>query len=71
MDCQDINNKSSNSISETLDLHYQHYTSIFGTTTIILTSDPPPPPSIKLIALYYILYKFSSMQLYLYGSLLI
>ena len=35
MDCQDINNKSSNSIPETLDLHYM---SIFRAVTIIITT---------------------------------
>ena len=41
MDCQDINNKSSNSIPETLD---RHYMSIIRAVTIIITTPPTPPP---------------------------
>ena len=39
MDCQ--GNKSSNSIPETLDLHYM---SIIRVVTIIITTPPTPPP---------------------------
>ena len=52
MDCQVINNKSSNFIPETLDLHYM---SINRAVTISITSPPtPPPPPQK--SLYFILY---------------
>ena len=52
MDCQDINNKSSNSIPETLDLHYM---SIIRTVTIILTTPSTPPrPSPSQKSLYFI-----------------
>ena len=54
MDCQDINNKSSNSIPETLDLHYM---SIVRAVTIIITTPPTPPPPHhprNLYTLYYI-----------------
>ena len=64
MDCQDINNKSSNSIPETLDMHY---TSIIWAVTIIITTPPTPSPHpSNLYTLYYIY--FLSFQLSLYGS---
>ena len=55
MDCQDINNKSSNSIPETLD---RHYMSIIRAVTIIITTPqlPPPPPSQNLYTLYIYFY---------------
>ena len=46
MDCQDINNKSSNSIPETLD---RHYMSIIRAVTIIITTPPTPLPPIPEI----------------------
>ena len=53
MDCQDINNKSSNSIQETLHLLY---TSIIWAVTITrITPSPPPPP---LIFILYIIHNF-------------
>ena len=59
-----INNKSSNSISETLDLHYM---SIIRAVTIIITTPPaPPPPPRNFYTLYYIF--FLSFQLSLHGS---
>ena len=67
MDCQDINNKSSNSIPETLDLHY---TSIIRAVTIIIATPPtPPPPHLRNLYTLYI-YIFLSFQLSLYGSYL-
>ena len=63
MDCQDINNKSSNSIPETLDLHYM---SIIRAVTIIITTPPTPPPFPEI----FMLYIFLSFQLSLYGSYL-
>ena len=69
MDCQDINNKSSNSIPETLD---RHYMSIIRAVTIIIATPPtpptPPPPIPKIFILYT--YIFLSFQLSLYGSYL-
>ena len=68
MDCQDINNKSSNSIPETLD---RHYMSIIRAVTIIITTPPTPPPPIPEIFIPYIyIYIFLSFQLSLYGSYL-
>ena len=72
MDCQDINNKSSNSIPETLDLHY---TSIIRAVTIIITTSPTPPhpqlpPSPHPRNLYTLYIYFLSFQLSLYGSYL-
>ena len=64
MDCQ--GNKSSNSIPETLDLHYM---SIIRAVTIIITTPPTPPPPIPEIFILYI-YFFLSFQLSLYGSYL-
>ena len=58
MDCQVINNKSSNSIPETLDLHYM---SIIRAVTIIITTPPPPPRNLYTIYIYI-------FQLSLYGS---
>ena len=66
MDCQDINNKSSNSIPETLD---RHYMSIIRAFTLIITTPPTPPPPIPEIFILYI-YIFLSFQLSLYGSYL-
>ena len=66
MDCQDINNKSSNSIPETL---YRHYMSIIRAVTIIITTPQTPPPPIPEIFILYI-YIFLSFQLSLYGSYL-
>ena len=54
MDCQDINNKSSNSIPETLDLHYM---SIIRAVTIIITTPPTPHPR-NLYTLYTCIYFF-------------
>ena len=55
MDCQVINNKSCNSIPETLDLHYM---SIIRAVIIIITTLPTPPtPPQK--PLYFILYMCS------------
>ena len=54
MDCQVINNKSCNSIPETLDLHYM---SIIRAVIIIITTlpTPPTPPHPRnLYTLYYI-----------------
>ena len=65
MDCQDINNKSSNSIPETLDLHYM---SIIRAVTIIITTPSPPPPHPRNLYTLYIF--FLSLQLSLYGSYL-
>ena len=64
MDCQDINNKSSNSIPETLDLHYM---SIIRAVTIIITTPPTPPHPRKIYTLYIY---FLSFKLSLYGSYL-
>ena len=66
MDCQDINNKSSNSIPETLD---RHYMSIIRAVTIFITTPPIPHPPITEIFILYI-YIFLSFQLSLYGSYL-
>ena len=58
MDCQDINNKSSNSIPETLDMHYM---SIIRAVTIIITTPPtPPPPSQKSLYCIYIFFYLSN-----------
>ena len=51
MDCQDINNKSSNSIPETLD---RHYMSIIRAVTIIITTPPTPPPHPRNLYTLYI-----------------
>ena len=68
MDCQDINNKSSNSIPETLD---RHYMSIIRAVTIIITTPPTHPPPIPHPRNHYTLYiYFLSFQLSLYGSYL-
>ena len=64
MDCQDINNKSSNSIPETLD---RHYMSIIRAVTIFITT-PPHPPITEIFILY--IHIFLSFQLSLYGSYL-
>ena len=61
MDCQDINNKSSNSIPETLD---RHYMSIIRAVTIIITTPPTPPPSPSQKSLYFI-YIFFYLSNYL------
>ena len=66
MDCQDIKNKSSNSIPETLD---RHYTSIIRAVTIVITTPSTPPPHPKNLYTLYI-YIFLSFQLSLYGSYL-
>ena len=55
MDCQDINNKSSNSIPETLDLHYM---SIIRAVTIIITTPPLPR---NLYALYIFIFPIISV----------
>ena len=70
MDCQDINNKSSNSIPETLD---RHYMSIIRAVTIFITTPqtPPPiphPPITEIFILY--VYIFLFFQLSLNGSYL-
>ena len=59
MDCQDINNKSSNSIPETLD---RHYMSIIRAFTLIITTPPtpPPPPSQKSLYFTYIFFYLSN-----------
>ena len=66
MDCQDINNKSSNSIPETLD---RHYMSIIRAFTLIITTPPTPPPPHPR-NLYTLHIYFLSFQLSLYGSYL-
>ena len=53
MDCQDINNKSSNSIPETLD---RHYMSIIRAVTIIITTPPTPPPHPRNLYTLYIFF---------------
>ena len=55
MDCQDINNKSSNSIPKTLDLHYM---SIIRAVTIMITTPPNPPPHTPEIFILYIYINF-------------
>ena len=50
MDCKDINNKSSNSIPETLDLHYM---SIIRAVTIIITPPTPTPVIFILYTIYF------------------
>ena len=76
MDCQDINNKSSNSIPETLD---RHYMSMIPAVTIIITTPPTPPtpptPTPSLVplsqkTLYFIYIFYLFFQLSLYGSYL-
>ena len=67
MDCQDINNKSSNSIPETLD---RHYMSIIRAVTIIITTPPTSPPPPHPRNLYTLYTYFLSFQLSLYGSYL-
>ena len=62
MDCQDINNKSSNSIPETLDLHYM---SIIRAVTIIMTTPPTPPPPPHLRNLYTLYIFFFILSNYL------
>ena len=65
-DCQDINNESSTSIPETLDLHYM---SRIRAVTIIITTPPTPHPTPEVFILYTIIYRFVLFfQLSLYGS---
>ena len=60
MDCQD-NNKSSNSIPETLD---RHYMSIIRAVTIFITTPPTPPhPPITEIFILYIYFFYLSNYL--------
>ena len=59
MDCQDFNNKSSNSIPETLD---RHYMSIIRAVTIIITTPPPPHPR-NLYTLYIYFFIFPILGL--------
>ena len=58
MDCQDINNKSSNSIPETLDLHYM---SIIRAVTIIITPPPPSQKSLYFIYIYFFIFPIISV----------
>ena len=61
MDCQDINNKSSNSIPETLD---RHYMSIIRAFTLIITTPPTPPPhprNLYTLHIYFFIFPIISV----------
>ena len=62
MDCQDINNESSNSIPETLDLHYMSNNNSSSYNNYITT--PPTPPPLPQKSLYYIYFIFSIISVW-------